>query len=153
MVSWPEVNMMMVQVYVTFKRWKLCLNFQVLEAALENVLAACSTVYCRWMCNVPLLAIKQYWNAGVCECYVLHLPLANLHSCSISHIYNFGGGDKCLPPYFLYLRIVFFWLLSGSGAKKQNWEGGERVGGGGVCILRTSSNQSFSFFKFDPFVN
>jgi len=119
---------------VTLNWWKLCLNFQMFEAALENMLAACSIVYYRWTCSLPLLAIKQNRIAGVWECYILHLPLANLHFCSICHIHNLEGRGKCLPQYFFYLRIVFFWLLSCSGANKQNWEAGERVEERGVYI-------------------
>jgi hypothetical protein len=131
-----EVNMMMVQVYVTLNWWKLCLNFQVLEAVLENIFAACSIVYCKWTCSVPLLPIKQNRIAGVCECYGLHLPPANLHFYFICHIHNLEGGGKCLPPYFFYLRIVFFWLLSCSGANKQNWGSWGESGGNGCMYIK-----------------
>jgi hypothetical protein len=55
-----------------------------------------------------------------------------------------GGGQ--LPPskYVSYLRIVFFWLPSWTGANKKI---GAKVGERGVCILRSDSNQSSPSFK------
>ena len=53
------------------------------------------------------------------------------------HRHNLGGGGhKCPPQYFCYLRTVFFWgggLKSWRGANKKLEEGG----GKGDCILRT----------------
>ena len=48
-----------------------------------------------------------------------------------------------LPEYFPYLRIVSLVSEFKEGQIKEIWV---RLGEGGVCTLRTGSNQNFSFF-------